>query len=83
MTRSREVRKLAQKPATSSTDKETTTRFGVLARTRLSAGRCRPAPSNVVRSGIERAFFHLQHFIREQMNGLNDGALVQRPRWRA
>ena len=43
------VRKLAQKPATSSTDKGTTTRFGVLTRNRLSAGRGRPAPSNAGR----------------------------------
>ena len=45
MARSREVRKLDQNRATSSTDNGTITRLGVLTRNRLNAGRGLPKPS--------------------------------------
>jgi hypothetical protein len=45
MAKSRAVRKLVQKWATSSLDKGTMTRLGVRTRKRLSAGRGLPIPS--------------------------------------
>jgi hypothetical protein len=44
MARSREVRKLDQKRATSSTDSGTMVRWGVFTRNRLSAGSGLPSP---------------------------------------
>ena len=61
MARSREVRKLAQNGATSSSDSGTMTRLGVLTRKRLKAGRGRPsaererAPIAVLKARDERS----------------------------
>ena len=49
MARSREVRKLDQKRATSSTDSGTMVRLGVFTRKRLKAGRGLPMPSGSAR----------------------------------
>ncbi len=63
MAKSREVRKLAQKCATSSTDNGTMTRCGVFTRKRLKAGRGRAgaererAPIAVLKAGNERSLY--------------------------